>query len=272
MQPALAPAPHPSMQSTAQDHADQVLHDQLLAAQHHLNRPQGAPGQQQHLQPNNASPREQANIDPAISGAMMGTPQTPTQPQGSPPSDGGSKSYGKRELSTSKRAAQNRAAQRAFRQRKETYIRKLEEEVKNIDPLKDQVKSLVGENYQLREYIINLQSRLLEAQGEVPELPANIDLSQPRTTEMALASAGVQNSSPSGSVPSSGPQHPGSVSDDMNSLNRIAAATLGMRKHNDDASFLNNNFQQNKRVRTDDSQDGSEVNKQEMTHGLPMVN
>jgi len=90
-----------------------VLHDQLLAAQHHLqnNRPQGAPGQQQHLQPNNASPRDQPNIDPAISGAMLGAPQTPTQPQGSPPSDGGSKSYGKRELSTSKRAAQNRAAQ-----------------------------------------------------------------------------------------------------------------------------------------------------------------
>ena len=89
-----------------------VLHDQLLAAQHHLGgRPQGAPGQQQHLQPNNASPRDQPNIDPAISGAMLGAPQTPTQPQGSPPSDGGSKSYGKRELSTSKRAAQNRAAQ-----------------------------------------------------------------------------------------------------------------------------------------------------------------
>ncbi|KAJ5773722.1 bZIP transcription factor bZIP-1 [Penicillium paradoxum] len=261
MQPALAPAPHPSMQTSAQDHADQVLHDQLLAAQHHLGgRPQGAPGQQQHLQPSNASPRDQANIDPAISGAMLGAPQTPTQPQGSPPSDGGSKSYGKRELSTSKRAAQNRAAQRAFRQRKETYIRKLEEEVKNIDPLKDQVKSLVSENYQLREYIINLQSRLLEAQGEVPELPANIDLKL----------------QPPGSVPAPGPptQHPSSVSDDMNSLNRIAAATLGMRKHPDDTSFLNSNFQQNKRVRTDENQgdvsDG--VSKQEVTHGLPMVN
>ncbi|KAF9251041.1 transcriptional regulator family: bZIP [Penicillium roqueforti] len=264
------------MQTSAQDHADQVLHDQLLAAQHHLGgRPQGAPGQQQHLQPNNASPRDQPNIDPAISGAMLGAPQTPTQPQGSPPSDGGSKSYGKRELSTSKRAAQNRAAQRAFRQRKETYIRKLEEEVKNIDPLKEQVKSLVGENYQLREYIINLQSRLLEAQGEVPELPANIDLSQPRTTEMALASAGIQNSSPPGSVPTPGAQgQHSSVSDDMNSLNRIAAATLGMRKHPDDTAFLNNNsFQQNKRVRTDDSQDGNDgVNKQEIPHGLPMVN
>ncbi|KAJ5583171.1 bZIP transcription factor bZIP-1 [Penicillium sp. DV-2018c] len=279
MQPALAPAPHPNMQTSAQDHADQVLHDQLLAAQaqhqHHLgSRPQGAPGQQQHLQPSSASPRAQANIDPAISGAMLGAPQTPTQPQGSPPSDGGSKSYGKRELSTSKRAAQNRAAQRAFRQRKETYIRKLEEEAKGIEPLKDQVRAMVQENYQLREYIINLQSRLLEAQGEVPDLPSNINLAHTRDAELMLASVGVQNASPQGSVPApvSQGQHPAPASDDMNSLNRIAAATLGMRKHPDDASFLNNTFQPPKRVRTEDNQgDASDgAAKQEISHGLPM--
>ena len=92
-----------------------MLHDQLLAVQHqvHPARPQGGPGQPQHLQPNNASPRDQANIDPAISGAMIGTsPQTPTHAQqSSPQQDMTPKTYGKRELSTSKRAAQNRAAQ-----------------------------------------------------------------------------------------------------------------------------------------------------------------
>ncbi len=88
-----------------------MLHDQLLAAQQHMHRPQGGPGQQ-HLQPNTAGPRDQANIDPAISGAMMAAaPQTPTQPQQGSPEDVTPKSYGKRELSTSKRAAQNRAAQ-----------------------------------------------------------------------------------------------------------------------------------------------------------------
>lgn len=91
-----------------------MLHDQLLAAQHHLqgSRPQGAP-QQQHLQPNTASTRDQPNIDPAISGAAMlsAAPQTPTQPQQASPENATPKSYGKRELSTSKRAAQNRAAQ-----------------------------------------------------------------------------------------------------------------------------------------------------------------
>ncbi|KAJ5691817.1 transcription factor kapC [Penicillium macrosclerotiorum] len=274
MQPALAPAPHPSMQNPAQDHADQVLHDQLLAAQHQNYRPQGAPGQQQHLQPNTASPRDQANIDPAISGAMMAAaPQTPTQPQQASPENVTPKSYGKRELSTSKRAAQNRAAQRAFRQRKETYIRKLEEEVKGVEGLREQLKHLINENYSLREYVINLQSRLMDAQAEVPELPPNIDLSQPRH-ELALAAAGIsaagsQNSVPTTNAPQQ--QHGGTANDDMNSLNRIAVAGLGMRKHPDETNFMGGNFQPNKR-RDDNQGDGSDgLPKQEGHHGLPMA-
>ncbi|OQE18652.1 hypothetical protein PENSTE_c017G09355 [Penicillium steckii] len=272
MQPALAPAPHPSMQS-AQDHDDQVLHDQLLAVQHNLSQRQAPPGQQQqqhHLQPNPAGTREQANIDPAISGAAMmgGAPQTPTQPhQGSP--DDTPKSYGgKRELSTSKRAAQNRAAQRAFRQRKETYIRKLEDEVKNIDARNDQIKQLSNENYALRDYVITLQSRLMDVQAEVPELPPNIDLNQPRPDLSLPSSLG----GPAGSmVPPTGPhqgQHPGNPNDDMNSLNRIASAGL-MRKPHEETNFMGNNFQPNKRMRADENQDDGTVPKQE-AHGLPM--
>ena len=91
----------------------------------------------------------------------------------------GSKS--KRELSTSKRAAQNRAAQvcpicsphmrwtsqrltarqRAFRQRKERYITELEEKVKRYQSMETDFQSLQDENHQLREYILNLQSQLL---------------------------------------------------------------------------------------------------------------
>ncbi|KAL8715010.1 MAG: hypothetical protein Q9220_000967 [cf. Caloplaca sp. 1 TL-2023] len=83
---------------------------------------------------------------------------------------------GKRELSTSKRAAQNRAAQRAFRQRKEGHIKQLEAQVKDYDSLSDSYKTLQAENYQLRDYIISLQSRLIESQGEVPQPPSNIDI------------------------------------------------------------------------------------------------
>lgn len=93
-----------------------VLHDQLLAAHQHMSHPQQPRPQPQtapppHMQPNITSPRDQNNIDPAISGATMlsGPPQTPPQPE--PTSQESPKTYGKRPLSTSKRAAQNRAAQ-----------------------------------------------------------------------------------------------------------------------------------------------------------------
>ncbi|EME88521.1 uncharacterized protein MYCFIDRAFT_89211 [Pseudocercospora fijiensis CIRAD86] len=84
---------------------------------------------------------------------------------------------GKRELSTSKRAAQNRAAQRAFRQRKEGYIKKLEEQVKEFQTMDQNYKTLQNENYQLREYILGLQSRLLENQADFPPAPSHVNLS-----------------------------------------------------------------------------------------------
>ncbi|KAE8153393.1 hypothetical protein BDV25DRAFT_31887 [Aspergillus avenaceus] len=226
------------------------------------------------MQPN-ASPRDQNNIDPAISGAAMlsGPPQTPPQPEPTGPES--PKTYGKRPLSTSKRAAQNRAAQRAFRQRKESYIRKLEEQVKEFDNMSDAMKALQAENYQLREYIINLQSRLLESQGEVPELPGNIDLSQPRTDLNVPQPGATSATAPSAPAPTAAPQQPqppapGATSnDDMNSLNRIAVAGLGMRKHpNEEANYLGNNFPA-RRPRNDDNQADSEANKE--THGLPLV-
>lgn len=63
------------------------------------------------MQPN-ASPRDQNNIDPAISGAsMLAGPPPQTPPQQDPSGPESPKSFNKRPLSTSKRAAQNRAAQ-----------------------------------------------------------------------------------------------------------------------------------------------------------------
>ncbi|KAL4778365.1 putative transcription factor kapC [Aspergillus varians] len=279
MQPALAPAPHPSMQTSAQDHADQVLHDSLLAASAHQHlsqhpqqpRPQPPTAQPHHLQPNAPSPRDQNNIDPAISGAAMLPPpsQATAQPE---PTDGDEspKTYGKRPLSTSKRAAQNRAAQRAFRQRKESYIRKLEEQVKEYESMSHQYKALHDENYQLREYIINLQSRLLDSHGEVPELPGNIDLSQPRA-EISVPQP-VTRPGPGPAPQQGSPQSQVSIAnDDMNSLNRIAEAGLGMRKHPNEEAFLNNNFQP-RRGRGDEGADPSEPTKTEgPTHGLPLV-
>ncbi|TQB67978.1 hypothetical protein MPDQ_004268 [Monascus purpureus] len=273
------------MQPSAQDHADQVLHDQLLAAQQHLSAHQHQAPPRTHPsapQPHTASPRDQHNIDPAIAGPSLLSRPPELQARPESPSDDGVKTYGKRPLSTSKRAAQNRAAQRAFRQRKETYIRKLEEQVKQFEQITESYKALHAENYQLREYIISLQSRLLDLQGEVPELPPNIDLSQPRP-ELPIPSPTGAAPGPAGSPHTSAPpsaaqqghlphgQTPG-PNDDLNSLNRIAVAGLGMRKHpNEDPNYPPNNMEA-KRMRNDGNQaDASGVPKSEPPNGLPAV-
>jgi len=48
--------------------------------------------------------------------------------------------------------------------------------VKEHDQLVDAYSKLTRETHQLRDYIINLQNRLLAAQGELPPLPDGIDL------------------------------------------------------------------------------------------------
>lgn len=74
--------------------------------------------------------------------------------------------------------------QRAFRARKDTYIKTLEKQVKDAEALELNYKGLQAENYQLRDYIINLQSRLIESQGDYPQPPANINLGNPRAEDM----------------------------------------------------------------------------------------
>ncbi|KAL9122053.1 MAG: hypothetical protein Q9187_001389 [Circinaria calcarea] len=128
-----------------------------------------------------ASPQYAHNVDPAIGGGSMMSHSAGESGGDENGSDG--KKGSKRELSTSKRAAQNRAAQRAFRQRKEGHIKKLEEQVRDYSLLSENYKALQAENYQLRDYIINLQSRLIESQGDYPQPPSNIDLPHPRSSE-----------------------------------------------------------------------------------------
>jgi hypothetical protein len=69
--------------------------------------------------------------------------------------------------------------QRAFRQRKEEYIKSLKDQVKEYEQLSETYKAVQAENYQLRDYIISLQSRLLEAHASIPPPPENIDLTRP---------------------------------------------------------------------------------------------
>lgn len=59
-------------------------------------------------------------------------------------------------------------------------MRELEQQVKDHETMAEQYKAIQDENYQLREYIIELQSRLIHHQTEVPALPRHIDLSRTR--------------------------------------------------------------------------------------------
>ncbi|KAI9851552.1 MAG: hypothetical protein M1838_003384 [Thelocarpon superellum] len=236
MQPALAPAPHPM---PPQDNAaEQSLREHLLAASVTPQTP--ASRNLDSLQATPTSPNDQ-NIDPAIAGAVMeGSPSN--ESGGEDGLDASGKKGNKRELSTSKRAAQNRAAQRAFRQRKETYIKKLEEKVKDLHALEENYKAIQAENYQLRDYIINLQSRLIESQGEFPQPPSNIDLTHP---------------------PQEAPPHPGAAptaqmtpSVAANHLQASAAqaqvvAELGAasKHHHEEAAFLAGKGYPSKRLR-----------------------
>jgi len=51
--------------------------------------------------------------------------------------------------------------------------------VRELHALEDNYKAIQAENYSLREYIIHLQSRLIESQGEYPQPPPNVNLSHP---------------------------------------------------------------------------------------------
>jgi len=170
MQPNLAPRAASSLSSMPQD---QVASESLLRDQPHYPPPHSSvlPDSMDAMPQHQPSPPTDATTNDAVTGSAESD-------QGEMTGDG-RKGFGKRELSTSKRAAQNRAAQRAFRQRKEGYIKKLEEQVRDYQILSENFKAVQAENYQLRDYIINLQSRLLESQGEVPPPPSNVDGLQP---------------------------------------------------------------------------------------------
>ncbi|KAI9669624.1 MAG: hypothetical protein M1831_007320 [Alyxoria varia] len=179
-------AQHPQSQSHQAQNAQQANLPQLQ---------QQSPGQS----PNNPStPMQQqsSRIDPAIEGpyGSVRVPTTPGQGNNDPDAsmvdeltpEGRHSNMSKRALSQSKRAAQNRAAQRAFRARKETYIKKLEDQVQNASiyaPLQQDLSRFQNENFQLRDYIMALQIRLLEAGADYPPPPPGIELRDPKVDD-----------------------------------------------------------------------------------------
>lgn len=80
--------------------------------------------------------------------------------------------------------------QRAFRQRKEGYIKKLEQQVRDYAEIDSSLKTLQSENYHLREYVMQLQARLLSTQGEYPQPPPGLSLAHPHGAAPSLQSPG----------------------------------------------------------------------------------
>lgn len=78
---------------------------------------------------------------------------------------------GGRILATTKRAAQNRAAQRAFRQRKERYIKSLEQKATEYDLSAGIIQDLRKENIYLRDYVVRLQNEVDSLNTELGRAP-----------------------------------------------------------------------------------------------------
>lgn len=77
-----------------------------------------------------------------------------------------SNNMGPRAVIPSKRAAQNRAAQRAFRQRKERYVKDLEKKAKLMDEWKAELDLLRQQNQELRENQMRLEKQIHQQQQQ----------------------------------------------------------------------------------------------------------
>ncbi|KXJ95380.1 hypothetical protein Micbo1qcDRAFT_200792 [Microdochium bolleyi] len=158
----------------------------------------------------------------------VGEPTSPTDENGDSLNDG---RKAKRELSQSKRAAQNRAAQRAFRQRKEHYIKKLEQQVRDYTDMEQNYKAIQNDNYALREYVIQLQSRLLDVQVEPPQPPPNVNIAPPTAPASAAGSRPLHPALP---PPNGGPVDPVTAAANRGTLADVAAAVAGLSARESD--------------------------------------
>lgn len=116
------------------------------------------------------------------------------------------------------------------------------------------------ENYQLRDYIINLQSRLLESQGEFPQPPANINLQHPNSTEGASRTGHAPTASMASSAVSQLQAAAVQAAAEANELgNAVAVAatgadTAGANKHaSEDGVFGNEAEYPSKRQKNNDA-------------------
>lgn len=146
----------------------------------------------------------------------------------------------------------NTFPQRAFRQRKETYIRQLEQENKTFREMEKGFKTMQSENYALREYVITLQSRLLDVQGEFPTPPPNVNLSQPSGVSEARISEHEQHSA--------GPSHVNSGTP-LEAVARAVAGLAAQEEMNQSHQQYPNDQEMKDEGATQDTRTAEEINR-----------
>jgi uncharacterized protein YkwD len=118
-------------------------------------------------------------------------------------------------------------------------------------------KRMQSEHFALREYVMHLQSRLLDAQGEVPQPPPNLNLSAPPIP--AGASASISETStvnPTTGTP----------------LEAVAQAVAGLAAQEQLAErqqLANKNFRPENSE--DEARTAEEINRQLQPEGLPAL-
>ena len=114
--------------------------------------------------------------------------------------------------------------------------------------LEDNFKAIQAENYSLREYIIHLQSRLIESQGEYPQPPPNVNLNHPHARQHDHVQRGHDG-------PPLAPLAPMSQAHQLqaSAARTLAAAGLNSSKHTQD----DRGYEQHKRFKQDTAEESA---------------
>lgn len=139
-----------------------------LPQQYNLNT--GGPQPIFALHPDPTATTQSPSNPPPLAASTTIPADTPKDSSSTTPQNTSSSIPG-RQLATSKRAAQNRAAQRAFRHRKERYIKSLEEKANNYDLSQSLIADLRKENIYLRDYVVRLQNEVDSLNTELGRAP-----------------------------------------------------------------------------------------------------
>jgi hypothetical protein len=124
-------------------------------------------------------------------------------------------------------------------------------------------KALQAENYALRDYVLRLQSRLLDTQGDYPQPPPGVNLAHPQQAQQAQQQQPGQPphggpEAPMQSVPAAGP----GIGPGANPLEVAAQAVAGLSRSEHYAAPV-------RAVADEDARTAEEITRQLQSDGGP---